>query len=292
MRVHLRDIELFYDVSGPSLVPDGERMAERPTIVVVHGGPGLDHTTMRTALDLLAEHSQLVFYDQRGHGRSDRGESAGWNLRTWASDLKELCDALGLEKPIILGSSFGGFVAAAYAGLFPEHPGGVILANTTGGRLDVPAAVETFRRIGGQEAADVARRDFEELGEDTGAAFDRVCVPLFSSRPGFPEELALGMARAISTVDVNLHFNRALAGGRELDPWSLFDRVVCPVLVLAGTDDPVCTINLVEQMVAALSASDVRFVRLEGARHAIFRDAPQETVAAVLDFVRHVRVTG
>jgi pimeloyl-ACP methyl ester carboxylesterase len=53
-------------------------------------------------------------------------------MRTWADDLRRLCDALGLDKPLVLGSSFGGNVALAYAGLFPDHPGGVILASTTG----------------------------------------------------------------------------------------------------------------------------------------------------------------
>ena len=54
-------------------------------------------------------------------------------MRTWADDLRRLCDALGLRKPVVLGSSFGGDVALTYAALFPDHPGGVILANTTGG---------------------------------------------------------------------------------------------------------------------------------------------------------------
>ena len=53
-------------------------------------------------------------------------------------------DALGLVKPVVLGSSFGGFVTLTYAGMFPGHPGGVILTNTSGGRIDHPASVEIF----------------------------------------------------------------------------------------------------------------------------------------------------
>jgi pimeloyl-ACP methyl ester carboxylesterase len=101
--------------------------------VAVHGGPGLDHINMKAGLAPLADSLQLLFYDQRGHGRSDHGTAGSWNLRTWADDLRRLCDALGLARPVVLGSSFGGFVALAYAGLFPAHPGGIILANTTGG---------------------------------------------------------------------------------------------------------------------------------------------------------------
>jgi proline iminopeptidase len=285
----LKDVALYVDVSGPALVPDGHQMRERPTIVTVHGGPGFDHSNMKAALADLGEHAQLIYYDQRGHGRSDRADESTWNLTSWATDLRDLCDALGISRPVVLGSSFGGFVAAAYAGLFPDHPAGVILANTTGGRLDDEVSIETFRRIGGDEAAEVMAWDARELTEESGAAFDRVCLPLFSARPGFAEELAASMARSIVTTEVNLHFARALKSGDELDPWSLFDRVRCPVLVLAGTDDPICTINVVNDMVTALASSEVRYVRLEGARHAIFRDAPEQTVAAVLDFVREVQ---
>ena len=288
MQVSLRDTRLYVDVSGPALVPEGNVMRERPTIVTVHGGPGLDHSGMKVALADLGDHAQLIYYDQRGHGRSDMADESTWNLTTWATDLRDLCDALGVDRPVVLGSSFGGFVAAAYAGLFPDHPGGVILANTTGGRMDTAASIETFRRLGGDEAAEVMAWDARELSEESGEAFNRVCMPLFSAREGFRDELEAAMARTIMTTEVNLYFNRRLSGGEELDPWSLFEHVTCPVLVLAGTDDPICTLNVVDDMVGAMPSDKVRYVGLRGARHAIFRDAPEEAVAAVLAFAREV----
>src|SRR5204862_468139 len=83
-----------------------------------------------SALEPLAADFQVLYFDLRGHGRSDRSSAESWNMRTWADDLRRLCDALGLRKPVILGSSFGGDVSLTYAALFPDHPGGVILANT------------------------------------------------------------------------------------------------------------------------------------------------------------------
>jgi hypothetical protein len=80
-----------------------------------------------------------------------------------------------------------------------------------------------FRRLGGDQAAAVAERDFAELTEESAAEFDRVCLPLFSSKPGFAEELRQRLARSIQTIDVNLHFFRHEAP--RFDPWS----------VLAGT---------------------------------------------------------
>lgn len=147
MRISLGDVTLWFDVSGPSVVPQGGAAIERPTLVAVHGGPGLDHVNLKAELTPLAELAQVIYYDQCGHGRSDHCTPATWNLPTWADDLRRLCDALGLVKPVILGSSFGGHVVLTYAGFFPGHPGGIILANTTGGRSDQQRSVEIFRRL-------------------------------------------------------------------------------------------------------------------------------------------------
>jgi proline iminopeptidase len=287
VRVDLGDVNLWFDVSGPSVVPQGDTAVERPTLVAVHGGPGLDHINMKAGLAPLTEHLQVLFYDQRGHGRSDHSTAGFWNLRTWAGDLRRLCDALGLARPVVMGGSFGGFVALAYAGLFPGHPGGIILANTTGGRTDDRRSVEMFRRLGGDEAAAVAERDFAELSEESAAEFNRVCLPLFSGKPGFAEEIRQDLARSIQTIDVNLHYFRDEAP--RFDPWSVLPAVSCPVLILAGEDDPICPLPVVEDLARQLPAGTTRLVRLPGARHTIFRDRPDLAFPAVEEFIRQIK---
>src|SRR5262249_50395675 len=272
MRISLGDVSLWFDVSGPSVIPQGDTTAERPAVVAVHGGAGLDHMPRKADHGPLAEDFQVVYFDLRGHGRSDHSSSEFWNLRTWADDLRRLCDALGLAKPVVLGSSFGGFVALTYAGLFPGHPGGIILANTTGGRSDHQLSVEAFRRLGGDEAAAVAERDFTELTKESAAEFNRVCYPLYSSKPGHAEETRQRLAGSIQTIDVNLHCLRDEAP--RFDPWSVLAAIRCPVLILAGEDDPVCPLPIVEDLASRLPAGTTRLVRLPGARHTIFRDRP------------------
>jgi pimeloyl-ACP methyl ester carboxylesterase len=287
----LGDIRLWFDASGPSLLPEGDEVVERPTLVAVHGGPGLDHINMKPTLAPLADHAQIIFYDQRGHGRSDYSTAEFWNLPTWADDLRRLCDALALAKPVVLGSSFGGFVTLTYAGLFPGHPGGVILASTTGGRSDLPASVEIFRRLGGDEAAAVAARDFAELTEQSAEEFYRVCYPLYSSKPGFVEESRQRLARSIHTTAVDLHYFRDEA--TRFDPWSVLLEVKCPVLILGGEDDPICPIPVVEDLARQLPAATTRLVRLPQARYAVFRDRPDLAFPAVRDFLQDIsdRVT-
>jgi pimeloyl-ACP methyl ester carboxylesterase len=287
MRISLGDVTLWFDVSGPSVVPTGDTAIERPSLVAVHGGPGADHVNLKAELAPLAEHFQVLYYDQRGHGRSDYCSPEYWNLRTWADDLRRLCDALGLVKPVVLGSSFGGHVALTYAGLYPDHPGGLVLANTTGGHSDPQRSVEVFRRLGGDEAAAIAERDFADPTEDSLAEFRRVCHPLYTSKPGDPDEFQQRRARSIQTTDVNRHYFRNEAS--RFDAWSLLTSITCPVLILAGEDDPVCPLPIAEDLASRLAADTTRLVRLPGARHTIFRDRPDIAFPVVEDFVRRIK---
>ena len=286
MRISLGDVSLWFDVSGPSVIPQGDTTVERPVLVAVHGGPGLDHMTVKPALEPLAGDFQVLYFDLRGHGRSDRSSAESWNMRTWADDLRRLCDALGLRKPVILGSSFGGDVALTYAALFPDHPGGVILANTTGGHRDQQRVIEAFGSLGGPEAAALIQRIYADAAGDYQAEFNRVCYPLYSATPGWAGESRRFLARMIRNPDVASHYRSHEVP--SFDPWSLLGAVRCPILVLAGEDDPVCPLPVVEELASQLPTDTTRLVRLPGARHTIFRDRPDLAFPAVKNFVAQI----
>ena len=73
MKVHVDDVDLYFDVAGAKRVPDGLTMQDRPTLVLLHGGPGFDHTSWADTMGPLSEWAQVVVYDHRGNGRSDAG---------------------------------------------------------------------------------------------------------------------------------------------------------------------------------------------------------------------------
>src|SRR4051812_37388785 len=101
MLVPVGDIELYVH----------ERGAGRP-LVVLHGGPGLDGSVFFPALDPLAgEGWRLLAVDHRGNGRSGGDDPATWTTAQMADDLEALLGALELERPVVLGWSFGTFVA-------------------------------------------------------------------------------------------------------------------------------------------------------------------------------------
>ena len=130
MRVSVGDVRLYFEVFGREWVFPSGTAVRRPVVIGLHGGPGLDGTKLRHELAPLADVAQVVVPDQRGHGRSDLGCAEDWNLAQWADDVRRFCDALSIEHPIVLGVSFGGFVAQQYAASYPDHPAGLILIST------------------------------------------------------------------------------------------------------------------------------------------------------------------
>ena len=112
MKIEVNGTQLWFDVDGPRLVPDGGQMRERPTLVLVHGGPGsYDHSYFKPAFAALTDVAQVVYLDLRDHGRSAWGDPTAWSFERSADDLVAFCDALDIGQPIVLGHSMGGFVA-------------------------------------------------------------------------------------------------------------------------------------------------------------------------------------
>ncbi|HXH56052.1 alpha/beta hydrolase [Iamia sp.] len=245
-------VRLFVDIDGLGLVPEGPTMVERPTVLFLHGGPGLDHSLYKASTLLsLTDVAQLVFYDHRGQGRSDIGSSPDWTLDIWADDVVRLCDALGIDRPIVYGASFGGMVAQRYIARHPEHPAKVVLACTSA-RLDVDTIAEAFEKVGGAEAASVARRFWENDLEAFGDYIE-ICMPLYSVAPPDPEV----MGRMVMNIDVLQHFQNGEQHTMDLRAGLASAR--CPVLVLGGGLDPVTPLRTNEEVAASLPSELMRF---------------------------------
>ena len=158
MFIDVGSASLFFDVVGESLNASTPEMSQRPTMILLHGGPGYDHSTLRPYFDRYSDTHQLVYLDHRGCGRST-GERKTWYLDRWADDLAEFCRALGICCPIVFGQSFGGMVAMHYAARYPSEVSKLILSSTAAQfRLD--DTVKMMRELGGDHAAEIARQFF------------------------------------------------------------------------------------------------------------------------------------
>jgi proline iminopeptidase len=281
MFVNVNGARLYFDVEGAGLVPDGPRMRAKPTLVLLHGGPGFDHSMYKPAFSGLADIAQIVYLDQRGNGRSTGSDPATWSLAQWGDDVKAFCDTLGIERPIVYGGSFGGFVAQAYATRHPDHPAKLILVSTAA-RVDFSAIFAEFERLGGRVARELAENHLTNPTAESRAKYLDVCMPLYRTRPPYPD----AAKRAVTDHAAALRFNGVHNEQGRMDFRADLGRVRCPVLILAGDRDPIMPISFSETIAACLPAHLVRFERFAGCGHGVFQDAPERAFAVLRDFIQ------
>jgi proline iminopeptidase len=265
MHIDVNGARIFFDTIGPQLAIDGEAMAERPSLIVMHGGPGFDHTIMRPWFDRFADSHQVVYLDHRGNGRSG-GELESCRLDQWGDDVKALCDALGIVRPTVLGLSFGGMVAMAYAGRHPEHPAKLILASTAA-RMNLPATLAMMEELGGEKARSIAERFWSDPTAEGAAEYMAVCMPLYN--PGPDADSAAARQRAIQRLDVMFHF----IGGeqRHMDLRPQLARIACPTLITAGDLDPITPVACSREIYGALPPGLGVLEIFQGAGHGVHR---------------------
>ena len=273
---------LWFDTDGMSLVPDGDAMRQRPTLIVMHGGPGGDHNGFKPAFSAMADTCQVLYYDHRGHGRSDVSTPDKWNLDRWADDVAEMCDALAIERPFVLGLSFGGFVAQRFASRHPGVAAGHIFLSTAATK-DTEAIYAVFKRLGGDEAEQIARDFWEAPSQEAMTEviprYVKVCGPLYTTSRMNP----FAGKRTLNRNEVLTHFNHHEGPGLNLLPE--LAKVREPVLVAHGEEDPVTPMVGAERIVAALPAGLVRFERFANSGHGVFRDEPEAFFDILRSFI-------
>ena len=279
MHVDIGSARIFFDVVGPKLAIDGERMAERPTLIVMHGGPGFDHSTLRPFFDRFADTHQVVYIDHRGNGRST-GEPASWTLAQWGDDVFAFCEALGIERPVVYGNSFGGMVAMSYGSRHPDHPARLVLSSTAAS-LKLAVTYEMMEARGGAEARAIAERFWSAPDEAAMADYMEVCMPLYNPKPN-PDEMA-ARRRALMRTEVTRHF--VLGEMRTMDLSKGLSSIRVPTLVLAGAHDPITPLACAEEIAAALPPGLGRLEVFDDAGHGVHRDDPDRAEAVLRTFL-------
>ena len=280
MRIDIGDgVHLYVDVEGCGLVPDGSTMREKPTLICMHGGPGFDHTSFKPAFSQLADIAQIVYYDHRGHGRSDRRPRQEWKLDVWADDIVRLCAALGIEKPIVLGQSFGGMVAQKYIARHPAHPGKVVISSTSP-RWVLQRKLDAFEKKGGESARAATQDYWTRPSPETFQVYWDTCRHLYNTQPNPDPQSG---DRTMMNMDILLDFAANEIQTMDLAPG--LARAQCPVLVMAGEEDPICPVEDSLEIVAALPKERVQFARFPGVGHGAWRDDPDAAFAVLRRFI-------
>jgi proline iminopeptidase len=256
-------------------------------ILVLHGGPGLDHHMFGDYLDPLADRYRLILVDQRSQGRSDRAPESTWSLRHMAADVASLAQALSLERYAVLGHSYGAFVALQNTVDFPGQAAQTIVSS------GIPSArflehvahnLETFepvelreqvRASWARESSVATRQEMDVLLHDQ--------LPFQFASPLDPrlEEYERRMAGAVNSPDVLRHFAQQDYGGIEVE--DRLGGVTQPVLVLAGRHDRTCSVEAAEAI--ARGAPGAELVIFENSGHMTFVEENERYVAVVRDFL-------
>jgi pimeloyl-ACP methyl ester carboxylesterase len=280
--VRIDDTSLWVVERGPS---DGL------PLIVLHGGPGLDHHEFGAHLDPLIERGmRLLLTDLRANGRSEPCPPSTWTLERMAQDVIMLALALKLGRYAVLGHSYGAFVALQNA---VDYPGMAAATIVSGG---VPST-RWLEEVGDELAA----FEPEELREQVATSWDREAGvrtpddvaslmhdqwPFHFADPRDPRlaEYEVATAGAVYAPDVLRHFATASTGGIEVE--DRLGEVTQPVLVLAGRHDRVCSVQAAEHMIRLLPNAQLRV--FEHSAHMMFVEEPDAYVDAVAGFLTGV----
>ena len=273
-RMQIRDASLYVEVVG-----DG-----RP-LLLMHGGPGLDHVSL-TPFRELADRHTLVFYDHRCNGRSTGVPVTSMTFENLTADADALREELGFERWAVLGHSFGGHVALEYVLRYPERVSHLILLDTAGdtrwsqeraadvlaGRGFSPATVAVARRF---YSGRIASKDFVRAVMRLMPAYDHRFSLLRLAR----EMLEGGWRQQMRPEAL-------IFGGQMMRGWSVMDRldeIHLPTLVIAGHDDFLFPPESQAYLAAGIPNAQLRII--ERAGHNPQTERPTETLAAIADFL-------
>lgn len=286
MRLAVNDTRLYFDVEGAGLVPAGQVMRERPALLALHGGPGFDHAYFKPALSALADTAQIVYLDLRGQGRSDRPAVETCTLEQMADDVAAFCQTIGIERPVILGHSAGGFVALHVATRHPGLAGGLILVNTAAATSDMGDAMGRLEQRRGAEARAAGERVF---GGDFSAgameAFGRLVLPAYVHDVATAGNMFEALGRCGFSADVATYYFRECASHYDLRE-RLAD-ISAPTLVIVGESDWLCAPDASRTIVAGIPDAELLLIPEAGhfsfgEQPAVFQDAMRQFLQAKL----------
>jgi proline iminopeptidase len=284
-------------------VEDGTRLYYRvegsgpETLVVVHGGPGFSLESVRADFGPLAAHRRVIYYDQRGNGRSSLiGDADALAVSHHIADLEAIRRHFGLEKMVLLGNSWGGLLVSAYAAAHPDRVQRLILdvpAPPTAALMAMMSARVDARAGERLSAEDRARLRFLfqasnwlDARDPLAAceAFGHLIFRIYAFDPAatlpFRGSLCAGSP---AVVRRSMWVNNAIINSLgEFDLRPGVRRVTAPVLVIHGVAD---VIPLAAAREWAASYPNARLLVMQRSGHLAHLEEPAGFFAAVEDFL-------
>ena len=244
---------------------------EGPAICLLHG-IGNQSGAWVQQLDALAARFRVVAWDAPGYGASDRLPADAPATSDYANALAALLDALGIARPLLVGSSFGALIAGAFAAARPDRVVALVLLSPAGG-YDLADASKREARLTGRLAR-LARLGPQGLAADLPAG-------MLSQRASAEARSLAAWSTTRIRPDGYAQAARTLACGRLIED---AEKYTGPALVIAGTEDRITPPAGSERIARAFQ--DGTFRLLEGAGHLCYLDAPAVISSAITDMAQ------
>ena len=251
-------------------------------LIVLHGGPGLDHTHLRPWLDPLGDERRLIYVDERGQGRSERVDPATLSLEVFARDVDLLAETLGLERFVLLGHSFGAIITTWHAINLGTAEAYVISGGGDSSEkllADVEASLDAMGEAGKPIAESWEWEKTVETPEDCAKLMEIQNPFHFYGPP--PPNFAAG---TVYVADVLRHF--ANEGYGDFDYTPDLERVTKPTLVVVGAEDRTTTPRAARVLHEGIPGSELTV--LDGAGHMSMIEAQPAYLDAVNGFLRRL----
>lgn len=280
--VEVNGARLWYKIEG-----SGE------PLLLIAGGPGVPHTYFQPFFSVLADSFRIVYFDAFGRGKSDRAASPSeYTFERDVQDIEALRGQLKLGKIRVLGHSYGGLVAQAYALQFPESVNKLILANTLYSGESWQTLTDTYNyeianqypqvwaRIQALRAQSLRSSDIEL--QEAGSEIPPTLNCFFDGSNLEKMEMSFDpeVYYAITGEDGDLIVGGSIAG---LDFRDQLKNLHMPTLILAGRFDRVCCPRICEQF--KKYAPQAQFVMLEQSGHFPFVEEPELMFEVVRNFL-------
>jgi proline iminopeptidase len=262
-------------------------------LIILHGGPGFDHTEMHPWMDSLSDTFRLIYVDERGQGRSDRVDPSTLSLHRFAEDVTKLAAAIGLERYALLGHSFGSFITLAHAVEFGDASHYIISGGTASFTETKP---EIEANLAGFEPVELREQVTQSWALEPEAKTAEDADRLWKMQAPFhfmtteSDAYRRFMAASVQTV----YAPEVLAYFASMDYPIEFEEqlgsIRRPTLIMTGEYDRTCTPRASREMAAGIPGSELVIVPSAG--HMTYVEQPEIVFSAIRGFfARHPVVT-
>lgn len=278
----VRGGRVWYRINGSQHFSGG-----KTPLLAIHGGPGFSHHYLLSLTDI-ADERPVIFYDQLDSGNSERpGDPAHWTVERFVSEVDDVRDALGLDRVIVLGSSWGGTVASEYAMTQPAGLQGLVLASPL---ISTPRWIADNTGYRRQLPADVQKilDDHEAAGTTDSQAYQDAVMVFYNRHlcrmDPWPEELLRAFELANFDLYVtmwgNTEFN-ATGTLKDYDSSGRLGQINVPTLYTCGEFDE-CTPAAAKDFAGLTPGARVEVI--PDASHTAFLEQRELYMATVKEF--------